>query len=54
MRVGIEKIEGYTSRLSLELEDLAVARRMARTLGANLSINAPAGGGTRMELTWKH
>ena len=31
MRVGIEKIEGYTSRLSLELEDLAVARRMDRS-----------------------
>ncbi len=32
---------------------LAVARRLARALGADLSINAPAGGGTRMELTWK-
>ncbi len=32
---------------------LAVARNMARALGAHLTINSPPAGGTRMELTWK-
>lgn len=31
---------------------LAVSRNMARALGAELSINSAASGGTRMELTW--